>query len=50
MDLAQRIEDLRCKLDRLVVEKGLQDPFISELSERLDVLITEYYRDNFRPV
>lgn len=44
MDIIQRIEKLRRELVEQGQKKGLQDPYVIELSQRLDKLINVYYR------
>lgn len=44
MDIIQRIEKLRRELVEQGQQKGLQDPNVIELSQRLDKLINVYYK------
>lgn len=44
MDIIQRIEKLRRELVEQGQKKGLQDPNVIELSQRLDKLINVYYK------
>lgn len=44
MDIIQRIEKLRWELVEQGQKKGLQDPNVIELSQRLDKLINAYYK------
>ncbi len=44
MDICGKIEELRVELNKLGEEKGLSDPDVINLSERLDELIVQYYR------
>lgn len=44
MNIIHRIEELRLELNALGAEKGLKDPQVIKLSQRLDKLINEYYK------
>ncbi len=44
MNICMKIEELRLELNKLGEEKGLSDPDVINLSERLDELIVQYYR------
>lgn len=43
MDILQSIEKLRAQLIEVGLIKGLQDPQVIEISQKLDVLINIYY-------
>lgn len=44
MDITDEIEQLRLQLNEIGEKKGLQDPEVFKLSQRLDELIVQYYR------
>lgn len=46
MNLVKKIERLREELNKLGLEKGFKDPQVIKLSQRLDVLINIYYKQN----
>lgn len=44
MDILNKIEELRSDLNKLGAEKGLQDLEVIKLSQKLDKLISAYYK------
>lgn len=48
MGIIDLINELRAHLDKLGFEKGLQDPEVIELSQKLDKLINIYYKSEAR--
>ncbi|MEN6348285.1 MAG: aspartyl-phosphate phosphatase Spo0E family protein [Syntrophomonas sp.] len=46
MNIVRTIERLREELNKLGLEKGFKDPQVIKLSQRLDVLINMYYKQN----
>lgn len=43
VDIITKIEVLRLELNKLGEEKGIGDPEVIELSQKLDELILQYY-------
>ena len=41
--IKEQIEDLRIQMQKIAVNKTLTDPGVVKASERLDVLINEFY-------
>ncbi|KUO69832.1 MAG: sporulation protein Spo0E [Desulfosporosinus sp. BRH_c37] len=39
----EQIEDLRLQMQKIALDKDLTDPRVVRLSERLDILINEFY-------
>jgi hypothetical protein len=48
MNIVQIIEDLREELVELGISRGLQDPEVIRLSQKLDKYINMYYRSKKR--
>jgi len=40
------VEEIRCKLNKLIAEKGLLNEIIILVSQQLDKLIISHYKDN----
>ncbi|WP_041275994.1 aspartyl-phosphate phosphatase Spo0E family protein [Desulfosporosinus acidiphilus] len=40
-----QLEDLRLQMQRIAIGKELTDPIVVKVSEKLDILITEFYMD-----
>ena len=45
LNALKKIEKLRFKLQKIASDKELTDPKVVRVSEKLDVLINEYYSD-----
>jgi len=46
VDLLQKIEELRQRLEEIGIKKGFQSPEAIEISQQLDRLINKYYGNN----
>lgn len=44
MEVRDRIEELRAQLQKIALDKDLTDPIVIAASEKLDKLISEFYR------
>ncbi|MDP4127365.1 MAG: aspartyl-phosphate phosphatase Spo0E family protein [Bacillota bacterium] len=48
--ICEQIEDLRLQMQRIASDKALTDPSVVRASEKLDILINNFYLDRIRKI